>query len=38
MLHFLFMGGGGKEGGLAELSLGTANPSIEIHIHHSDVY
>lgn len=38
MLHFLFMDGGGKVGGLAELSLGTAKPSIEIHIHHSDVY
>lgn len=38
MLHFLFMDGGGKRGELAELSLGTAKPSIEIRIHRGDVY
>lgn len=38
MLHFLFMDGGGKEGELAELSLGTAKPSSEIHIYYGDVY
>lgn len=38
MLHFLFMDGGGKEGELAELSLGTAKPFIEIHIYHGDIY
>lgn len=38
MLHFLFMDGGGKRGELAELSLGTAKPSIDIRIHRGDVY
>lgn len=38
MVCFLFMGGGGKGGELAELSLGTAKPSIEIHIYHGDIY
>lgn len=38
MSHFLFMDGGGKEGELAELSLGTAKPSSEVRICHGDVY
>ena len=38
MSHFLFMDGGGKEGELVELSLGTAKPSSEVHICHGDVY
>jgi hypothetical protein len=32
------MDGGGGEGELAELSLGTANTSIEIRIYHGDIY
>lgn len=32
------MDGGGKGGELAELSLGTAEPSSETHIYHGDVY
>lgn len=38
MLRFFFMDGRGKKEELAELSLGTAQLSIEIHIYHADVY
>lgn len=38
MLHFLFMEGGRAEGDPAELSLGTASPSMETHIYHGDIY
>lgn len=38
MLHFLFIDGGGRGRELAELSLGTAKPPIEIHVYHGDIY
>lgn len=38
MLHFLFMDGGRAGRDLAELSLGTANPSTETHIYRGDIY